>query len=182
MPIGAISNPVPVAGGLVIVQLRGRQEAGQSSGDPASTVLSVRQVYLPFSTPLNQQNPTPQQRQTMVRLHSIQASVHSCDDMEAANKAAGAIKPADPGPVNLAQVTPPQFQALLERLPIGQPSPPLIAESGVTLVMICSKSDQPAGLPSREQIAAQLFNNRVGLAAEQTLDDLHRQGSIQIMQ
>ena len=90
----------------------------------------------------------------MVRLHSIQASVHSCDDMEAANRAAGAIKPADPGPVNLAQVTPPQFQALLERLPIGQPSPPLIAESGVTLVMICSKSDQPAGLPSREQIAA----------------------------
>jgi peptidyl-prolyl cis-trans isomerase SurA len=182
MPIGAISDPVPVAGGLVIVQLRGRQQAGQSAGgDPASTVLSVRQVYLPFSTPLNQQNPTPQQRETMVRLHAIQASVHSCSDMEAANKAAGSIKPADPGPVNLAQVTPPQFQALLERMPVGQPSPPLIAVGGVTLVMICSKSDQAAGLPSRQQIAAELFNNRVGLAAEQTLDDLHRQGSIQIM-
>jgi peptidyl-prolyl cis-trans isomerase SurA len=182
MPIGAISNPVPVAGGLVIVQLRGRQEAGQSQGDPTSTVLSVRQVYLPFSSPLNQQNPTPQQRETMVRLHAIQTSVHSCSDMEAANKAAGSIKPADPGPVNLAQVTPPQFQALLERMPVGQPSPPLIAVGGVTLVMICSKSDQAAGLPSRDQIAAELFNNRVGQAAEQTLDDLHRQGSIQVME
>ena len=59
MPIGAISDPVPVAGGLVIVQLRGRQEAGQSSGDQASTVLSVRQVYLPFSTPLNRTEPHP---------------------------------------------------------------------------------------------------------------------------
>jgi peptidyl-prolyl cis-trans isomerase SurA len=138
MPIGAVSNPVAVAGGLVIVQLRGRQQAGQSDADPASTVLSVRQVYLPFSTPLNQQHPTVQQRETMVKLHSIQASVHSCSDMEAANKAAGTVKPADPGPVNLAQVTPPQFQALLERLPVGQPSPPLIAEGGVTMVMICS--------------------------------------------
>jgi peptidyl-prolyl cis-trans isomerase SurA len=182
MPIGAVSNPVAVAGGLVIVQLRGRQQAGQSDADPASTVLSVRQVYLPFSTPLNQQHPTVQQRETMVKLHSIQASVHSCSDMEAANKAAGTVKPADPGPVNLAQVTPPQFQALLERLPVGQPSPPLIAEGGVTMVMICSKSEQAAGLPSRDQIASQLFNNRVGLAAQQTLDDLHRRGSIQIME
>jgi peptidyl-prolyl cis-trans isomerase SurA len=182
MPIGAISNPVPVAGGLVIVQLRGRQGAGQAAADPSSTVLSVRQVYLPFSSPLNQQNPTPQQRETMVKLHAIQASVHSCSDMEAANKAQGTIKPADPGPVNLAQVTPPQFQALLERLPVGQPSPPLIAEGGVTLVMICSKSEQAAGLPSRDQVATQLFNNRVGLAAQQTLDDLHRRGSIQVME
>jgi peptidyl-prolyl cis-trans isomerase SurA len=167
------------------VQLRGRQQAGQGDGGDgggASTVLSVRQVYLPFSTPLNQQDPTPQQRQTMVRLHGIQTSVHSCADMEAANKAAGSIKPSDPGPVNLAQVTPPQFQALLERLPIGQPSPPLLAQTGVTLVMICSKTNQAAGLPSREQIAEELFNNRVGLAAQQTLDDLHRQGSIQIME
>jgi peptidyl-prolyl cis-trans isomerase SurA len=118
----------------------------------------------------------------MVKLHAIQTSVHSCSDMEAANKAQGTIKPADPGPVNLAQVTPPQFQALLERLPVGQPSPPLIAQGGVTLVMICSKSEQAAGLPSRDQIAAQLFNNRVGLAAQQTLDDLHRRGAIQVME
>jgi peptidyl-prolyl cis-trans isomerase SurA len=182
MPIGAISDPVPVAGGLVIVQLRGRQQAGQTDQGDSTTMLSVRQVYLPFSTPLNQQNPTPQQRETMVKLHAIQASVHSCADMEAANQAAGSVKPADPGPVNLAQVTPPQFQALLERLPIGQPSPPLIAVGGVTLVMICSKSDQAAALPSRQQIAEELFNNRVGLAAQQTLDDLHRQGAIQIME
>jgi peptidyl-prolyl cis-trans isomerase SurA len=182
MPVGAISNPVPVAGGLVIVQLRGRQQAGAAQDDGGDTMLSVRQVFLPFSSPLNQQNPTAQQRQTMVKLHAIQTSVHSCSDMEAANRAAGSIKPADPGPVNIAQVTPPQFQALLERLPIGQPSPPLLAENGVTLVMICGRSTQAAGLPSREQIAEELFNSRVGLAAQQTLDELHRQGDIQVLE
>ncbi|WP_419758999.1 peptidylprolyl isomerase [Acidisoma sp.] len=183
MPVGAISNPVPVAGGLVIVQLRGRQQAGAvQASDPADVVLTVRQVFLPFTSPLDQQNPTEQQRQTMVRLHSIQTSAHSCSDMEAANRAAGGIKPSDPGPVNLAQVTPPQFQTLLERLPVNQPSPPLLAQNGVTLVMICSRGTQAAGLPSREQVAEQLFNNRVGLAAQQTLDQLHRQSSIKIME
>ncbi|MBW4022486.1 MAG: peptidylprolyl isomerase [Proteobacteria bacterium] len=180
MPIGAISDPVPVAGGLVIVQLRGRQDAGQSGG--ADTILSVRQVFLPFSTPLNAQNPTAQQRQTMVKLHSISDSVHNCDEMEAANKANGSPKPANPGPVNLAQVTPPQFKALLTRLPVNKPSPPLIAENGATLVMVCSRSTQAAGLPTRQQIAEQLFSNRIGLAAEQTLDQLHRQATIKIMQ
>jgi peptidyl-prolyl cis-trans isomerase SurA len=182
MPVGAISDPVPVAGGLVIVQLRGRQQAGVNPGDATSTMLTLRQLYLPFSSPLDQQNPTPQQRQTMVKLHAITATLHSCGDVEAANKAAGSIKPSDPGPVNLAEVTPPQFQALLQRLPPNQPSPPLLATNGVTVVMICSENNQAAGLPSRQQIAMQLFNNRVGMVAQQTLDQLHRQGSIQLMQ
>jgi peptidyl-prolyl cis-trans isomerase SurA len=182
MPIGAISNPVPVAGGLVIVQLRGRQQSGVNPQGAASTVLTVRQLFLPFSSPLDQQNPTPQQRQTVAKLHAITATLHSCADVEAANRAAGSIKPADPGPVNLAQVTPPQFQALLERLPLNQTSPPLLATNGVTVVMICSENSQAAGLPSRQEIAVQLFDNRVGMAAQQTLDQLHRQGSIQVMQ
>jgi peptidyl-prolyl cis-trans isomerase SurA len=182
MPVGAISNPVPVAGGLVIVQLRGRQVAGATQDQSADIMLNVRQVFLPFSSPLNQQAPTDQQRQTMVKVHAIETSAHSCDDMEAANRATGSIKPADPGPVNLAQVTPPQFQALLTRLPVNKPSPPLLAQNGVTLVMICSRNTQAAGLPSREQIAEQLFNSRVGLAAQQTLDELHRQGSIQVLE
>lgn len=183
MPIGAISNAVPVAGGLVIVQLRGRQQAGQTdSGAGTNLVLHVRQAFLPFSSPLNEQNPTPQQRDTMAKLHAIETSAHSCSDIEAANKAAGNVKPTDPGPVNLAQVTPPQFQQLLSSLPVGKVSPPLIADNGVSVVMICSRDVQAPVGPTRDQISEQLFQNRVGLAAQQTLDDLHRQGSIQIMQ
>jgi peptidyl-prolyl cis-trans isomerase SurA len=183
MPIGAISNAVPVAGGLVIVQLRGRQQAGQTdSGAGPDLVLHLRQAFLPFSSRLNEQNPTPQQRETMAKLHAIETSAHSCADIEAANKAAGNVKPTDPGPVNLAQVTPPQFQQLLSSLPVGKVSPPLIANDGVSVVMICSRDTQAAAAPTRDQISEQLFQNRVGLAAQQTLDDLHRQGSIEIMQ
>jgi peptidyl-prolyl cis-trans isomerase SurA len=179
MPPGAISNPVPVAGGLVIVQLRGKQMAGQGTN---SVMLDVRQVFLPFSTPLNSQAPTPQQRQTMEKIHSIAASVHSCADIEAANKAVGNFHPSNPGPVDLAQVRPAAFQKLLSTLPVGQASPPLVADNGVSIVMICSRKTGVAALPSRNEIAEELFQSHVGLAAQQTLDDLHRRASIQIMQ
>jgi peptidyl-prolyl cis-trans isomerase SurA len=175
MPVGAISNPVPVAGGIVIVQLRGRQQAGETDTGDNGIVLHVRQAFLPFSSPLDEQNPTPQQRATMARLHAIETSAHSCEDIEAANKTAGNVKPTDPGPVDLAHVTPPQFQQLLANLP-------LIANNGVSIVMVCSRDTQSASAPTRDQIAEQLFQNRVDLAAQQTLDDLHRQGSIKIMQ
>jgi peptidyl-prolyl cis-trans isomerase SurA len=189
MPIGAISNPVPVAGGLVIVQLRGRQGPGMAGPDAGGdagggdVTLSVRQIFLPFSTPLDPKHPTDQQRQTLVVFHKIASSVHSCDDMEAANRAEGGKKPVNPGPVNLAQVTPPQFQQLLAHLPIGKASPPLIANDGVTLVMVCGHAAPTAQMAdnSREAVAQQIFARRIDLTAEQTLDDLRRRASIQIM-
>lgn len=182
MPVGAISNPTPVAGGLIIVQLRGRQVAGQTDNGGGDVQLQVRQVFLPFSTPLNTSNPTAQQRATIEKIHAIAQDAKSCSDIEAANKAAGNVKPSDPGPVSLAQVTPPQFKALLSKLPDNKASPPLIADSGVSLVMICGRTTQSQAQPTRDQVAEELFQNRVGLAAQQTLDNLHRQGSIQIMQ
>lgn len=180
MPVGAISNPTPVAGGLIIVQLRGRQIAGQT--DTGDVQLDVRQVFLPFSTPLNTSDPTPQQRATIEKINAIARNATSCAEIEAANKAAGNVKPSNPGPVSLAQVTPPQFKELLSKLPNNKASPPLIADSGVSLVMICGRTTQSQSQPSRDQVAEELFQNRVGLAAQQTLDNLHRQGSIQIMQ
>ncbi|GAB0112565.1 peptidylprolyl isomerase [Acidisoma sp. C75] len=181
MPVGAISNPVSVAGGIVIVQLRGKQIAGQAGG-AGDAVLDVRQVFLPFTTPLNSQNPTAEQRATMEKIHAIAVSARSCADIEAANKAAGSIQPSNPGPVTLSQVTPPAFQKLLASLPVGRASPPLVADKGVSVVMICGRQTEAAGLPSRAQIAESLFRTRVGLAAQQTLDDLHRKATIQIMQ
>ena len=59
MPVGAVSNPIKVPGGLVVVTLHGKREIGQDMG----TMATVHQVFLPFPTTLNPQEPTPQQRQ-----------------------------------------------------------------------------------------------------------------------
>ena len=45
MPLGAISNPVKVPGGISIVTLQGKREIGRDVG----TAVSLRQVFLPFT-------------------------------------------------------------------------------------------------------------------------------------
>ncbi len=89
MPDGAVSNPIPVPGGISIVTLRGKREVGRD----LATMLSLRQVFLPFSTPLDPANPTDQQKKQLAAAQGLAKTVHSCDGMEAANKAAGARAP-----------------------------------------------------------------------------------------
>ena len=80
MPVGAISNPIQVPGGISIVTLRAKREIGRD----VATLVSLRQVFLPFTAPLNPAAPTEQQRQTLEKAKSLSASIHSCDAMEAA--------------------------------------------------------------------------------------------------
>ena len=93
MPIGAISNPVKVPGGFSIVTLQAKREIGHEVG----TVVSLRQVFLPFATTLNPQAPTEQQKQALDKARGISASVHSCEQMEQVAKANNQTRPVDPG-------------------------------------------------------------------------------------
>ena len=106
MPVGAISNPVKVPGGFSIVTLQGKREIGREIG----TVLSLRQVFLPFTSALDPQAPTEQQKQALEKARGISASVHSCEQMEQAAKANNSPHPADPGEVRLDTVNPPAFR------------------------------------------------------------------------
>ena len=58
MPVGAISNPIRVPGGYDIVTLHAKREIGNDM----ETVADVRQAFLPFTSRLDPQNPTDQQK------------------------------------------------------------------------------------------------------------------------
>lgn len=176
MPPGAISDPIPVAGGLEIVQLRDRRQIGGSSNEMAS----VRQVFLPFTSAFNPSAPTAEQRAKIEQARTISQRVHDCSEMEAANKAAGAVHPADPGPVDIARVSPPTFRTLLASLPVGKASEPLIATDGVAIVMVCSRGVEDAGVPPPQEIARTILANRAELLSRQLVLDLRRRAVIDI--
>ena len=75
----------------------------------------MRQTFLPFSTPLNPQAPTEQQRDALLKARSISTSVHSCDQMEQVAKANNSPRPANPGDVRLDGVNPPETISLAFR-------------------------------------------------------------------
>ena len=170
MPPGAISNPIPVPGGISIVSLTAKRDIGRDQ----STVLRMRQVFMPFSTPLNPGAPTPQQRAQVEQAGAIAKSVKSCADMEAANTRVGATRPSDPGEVRLEGVSSPPLRALLAGLSPNVPSKPVVASEGVAVLMVCSREAKTAAAPTKEEISNRLLGERIELASRQLQRDLRR--------
>ncbi len=171
MPVGAISNPIRVPGGYQIVQLQDKHEVGNQM----QTVLNIRQAYAPYPSPITNGQVGPAQAAVINQLIAKAKQVHSCDDMTALNATFGNAHPADPGPVNLATVTPAAFQTLLGSLAPGQVSQPLVTREGASVVMVCSRQQQAEALPSDDDIANIIVERRVEMESQQLLDDLrHR--------
>ncbi len=174
MPPGAISNPIQVPGGLSIVTLRGKREIGR---DPA-TMASVRQVFLPFAARLDPAAPTAQQQQVLEQARRISGSARSCEDIEAANKAAGANRPADPGELRVEGVAVPALRQLLATLPVGKASQPLVADDGVAVIMVCAREEKNLGVPGKQELSQRILSERVELASRQLMRDLQRRAVI----
>jgi len=176
MPIGAISNPVRVPGGYSIVTVQAKRDIGRDFG----TVLSMRQVFLPFVTPLNPQAPTDQQRQVLDKARSISASVHSCNQMEQVAKANNSARPPDPGEVRLEGVNPPAFRQLLSTLPYDKASEPLVATDGIAVVIVCSREQKNLANVSDAEMRQEILAQRVELTSRQLMAELRHKATIQI--
>ncbi len=174
MPPGAVSNAIRVPGGWQIVSLRQKRESGRDN----ATLLSLRQVYMAFPTPLNPQAPTAQQIAVVERARALQASARGCDAMEAA--ARGSPRAADPGPIRLEQVNPPPFRELLAGLAPGRASEPIIAPEGVIVLMVCGRETRNLAEITPEQIRAQLVRDRAELLSRQVQRDLRRRAQIEM--
>lgn len=174
MPPGAISNPIRVAGGYQIVALRQKRESGRD----IATMLSLRQAFFPFSSPLDPEAPTQQQRDQVERAQRVSQTARGCEAIEQANR--GSDRPADPGPVRLETVSPPPLRTLLASLAPGRASQPIITPEGVIVMMVCSKETRNLAELTPEQARAQLLRDRVENLSRQLQRDLRRRAQIEL--
>ena len=145
-----------------------------------ATMISLRQVFLPFSTPLNPTAPTDQQKGQLAAAQNLSKTLHGCPAMEAAAKTTGSSRPVDPGAVRQEGLAP-QMRALLAGLAPEQVSKPLISSDGIGLIMICSKEQKNvAESGSKEEVGARLLNDRVELVSRQLVRDLRRRANIDL--
>ena len=174
MPEGAISNPIRVPGGFEIVQLRDKRNSGRDM----ATMLTMRQVFLPFEGQVNPQAPTAQQLAQLQRAQTLSDQARGCEAMDAA--ARGSPRPADPGPVRLDNVTPPELRDLLSSLPIGRATQPIISLDGALIFMICSKETRNMAEANPQQARDILLRDRTELLSRQLQRDLRRRAQIEI--
>lgn len=175
MPPGAISNPIVVPGGVSVVTLRAKRQIGRET----SVVMSLRQVFYKFSTKLVADNPTAEQTQVVERARRLGANAKDCAAMEAAAREAGDAAGGNPGEVRLENVQVPALRQLMSTQPIGRATQPLIADDGVAVMMICSRDNKTAELPSRKELAERILGERVELASRQLIRDLERRAVIE---
>jgi peptidyl-prolyl cis-trans isomerase SurA len=176
MPPGAIANPIRVPGGFQIIALRQRREVGRDE----ATILSLRQVVFPFSSPLDPNAPTAQQIATVERARALAGSARSCEAMEAAARSVGGDRPADPGPVRLESMQPPALRAMLAGMTPGRPSQPVIAPDGVAVLMVCSRETRNQAEVTPEVARNQLLRDRAELLSRQLMRDVRRRAQIEM--
>lgn len=174
MPVGAISNPIRVPGGYEIVSLVDKHDIG----DQMQTILDIRQAYGQYAQPVTGGQLSPAQIDFITKFMNKAQTAKSCSDIEALNAAYGNVHPANPGPVNLATVTPPAFQQILSSLALNTLSRPLVEAAGVSVVMICNKTQEKAQLPPDDQITNMIIDRRVTLESQQMMDQLRHRSVI----
>lgn len=174
MPEGAISNPIRVPGGFEIVLLRDRRVSGRDM----ATIMTMRQVFLPFEGQVNPQAPTAQQLAQLQRAQTLSDQARGCEAMDAA--ARGSPRPADPGPVRLDNITPPELRDLLGSLPIGRATQPIISVDGALIFMVCARETRNMAEANPQQARDILLRDRIELLSRQLQRDLRRRAQIDI--
>lgn len=175
MPPGAISRAIRVSGGFIIATLKEKRIIGN---DPA-TLIKMAVVTLPFTSPLDPSNPTDQQKEQLQRAKKLGEVAHSCDQLLEAAKGMG-LPTQPPQVIRLENVNPPQLRTMLANLPDGKASQPLVAPTGITVVLPCERQQRNLGMPSKDEILEQLVMQRIELVSQQLMRDLHRRAVIEI--
>ncbi|TCZ59745.1 peptidylprolyl isomerase [Roseicella aquatilis] len=179
MPVGAISNPIKVPGGFQIITLRQKREAGRD----IATLISMRQAYFPFSSPLDPNNPTQQQRDQVEKAQRLAAEARNCGAVEAAARAAGGAgpgeRPVDPGTIRLDTLNPPPLKELLSSLAPGKPSQPILTPDGVMVMMVCSKETRNLAEFTPGDAKQQILRDRIENLSRQLQRDLRRRAQIE---
>lgn len=170
---GQLVGPVEVPGGFDILYLIDKRQV--LGADPRDAMLNLKQISLDFPAGTSQADRAAQ----VEKFNAMVTAIKGCGDAEAAATPLGATVVAN-DQVRV-RTLPDALQRVMLDLNVGQATPAFGSlEEGVRVLLLCGR-DAPAeqAAPNREQIMAQLEDDRVGKRAQRYLRDLRRDAVIQ---
>lgn len=173
MQPGQVAGPIPLATGFSIVYLADKRKIGMA--DPRGAKLTLRQITITFS-----KGTTEAQAQARAgSFAQATQAIKGCGD--AANVAAAQnAEMVEKDGVVIGDL-PAALQNIILPLQVGQVTQPFgTIEDGVRVLVVCGRDDPPPpGLPSLEQIADQVSEQRTNLRAQRMLRDIRRDALIE---
>lgn len=168
MSEGAVSDPIRVPGGVMIVALIDKRQA--LAADPDDALMSLKQM----SIALKPTTPRAEAERLVKTLQERTRSMGGCGRAEEVGAEIGAEVVSNDA-VRIKDLPAP-LQTMMRDMQIGQATPPFGSpDEGIRVLVLCGRDDAPevAG-PSFDQVYAQLEEERVGRAARRYLRDLRR--------
>ena len=165
---GAVSDPIRIQGGVMIVALIDKRQA--LAADPDDAVMSLKQM----SVALKATTPRVEAERLVRTLQERTQAMGGCGRAEEVGAAMGAEVVANDA-VRIRDLPVP-LQAMMRDMQIGQATPPFGSpDEGIRVLVLCGRDDaaEVEG-PSFDQVYAQLEEERVGRAARRYLRDLRR--------
>lgn len=180
---GRIAGPIRSEGGWYILLLRERREPAGTEAVSAPVIdpnapVPIERLLLPL--PPNASEDV--QNQAMAFATRAFNSIESCDDVPAlAAQEEGAIQ-MNLGDVNLDTLAP-QISERIRNTPPGGVVPPFGSQVGIEIFVRCDQKIReqiPIVIPSRDEIANQLFVQRMTVLSRSYMRDLRRDAVIEV--
>jgi peptidyl-prolyl cis-trans isomerase SurA len=171
MPVGAISDPIPVPGGYSIIALVDTRRV--LTTDPRDAQLSLMQMTLalPAGTPQAQAEARGRE------LGETSQRMGGCGGAQAAAQRLGAELISN-DQVRVRDL-PPALQQMLLNLAVGQATPPFGSQERISVLVMCGREDPPEQpAPNAETISDQIAQQRSAMRAQRYLRDLRRDAVI----
>ena len=174
MQPGQVSPPLRTLTGYYIIYLIDRRIPDVSA---ATANIQYRQMIFPILPNALASEVEAQNAQAL----EIARTVKSCDEFLQSGRAANALQVERLQTVSSVQLSG-QIKDFLMEQEIGIPSAPMRASNGISMMVVCRRIAQDAGLPGPHELENKIRRQRVGLLAQRYMRDLRRSAYLDLRQ
>jgi peptidyl-prolyl cis-trans isomerase SurA len=169
---GELSSPIRTSAGYYLLLVLDRHNG--ISAEAQDTILDVVQVV----EPLPPQPSEAMRNAALAQLASIRDGGKTCPELlKLGKQRAGNL--SSEGKLRASQIAP-ALRNILMKLPIGQPSPPILQKNGIGLIMVCSRENPKIGPLTRDEVAESLMRQRLDTLARRYMEDLRRAAYVDV--
>lgn len=170
---GKAFGPVRTSVGYYILYMIDRRVV--SAPEDEAEVVRLFRVSLPLPPGAEE----ARIRAGIQRIVQIASGTGDCGALGAAAAQAGNVISGDLGTIEVSRLDP-QLQRIIEPLGVGEKTPPLAAEDGVTVFMVCERGRQDISEQIRQRVREILLQERLAAASRRLLRDLQREAFVDV--
>jgi peptidyl-prolyl cis-trans isomerase SurA len=167
---GELSPPIRAAGGYYLLLVLARR-----NGDIAQQQETYDIVQVVFPVPL--QAGAAARQAALREIDSVRTAAKDCPSLLRVGKEK-APQLSSEGELRADQISP-QMRKVVDGLPVGQPSQPIVQKNGIGVIMVCRKS-KPSSASTRAEVTEMLLRQRLDTVARRYLEDLRRAAYVDV--